>query len=151
MARIRTKMLPDIPSEKLTLSQLDWAPQTDYTLDVAITYQNNLYVCTLGHTSSDTFDETKFKLLSKGVNVGGQSRMVSDHVVVAENTIVDIPVSSPNIVEPYVLKQTGTMTWEKAYEDRTYLQEADYKVSLDEALTIMTITFLSVGTYKIFV
>lgn len=38
----------------------DWAATTWYKLNDVIRYGNNLYICTTGHTSTSTFDPTKF-------------------------------------------------------------------------------------------
>lgn len=38
----------------------DWVAATWYRLNDVIRYGNNLYICTTGHTSTSTFDPTKF-------------------------------------------------------------------------------------------
>ncbi len=40
-----------------------WAISTAYTLRSTVTYLGNLYLCTTAHTSSGTFDVTKWRLL----------------------------------------------------------------------------------------
>jgi len=148
MAKIKVKMLPIIPSVKFGLDQLDWVSAKLYELKECVTSDNNLYVCIEAHTSDTVFDNTKFKLITKGTLTS--TKLVREEVVTVVDTVVNLPVNASGITEPYVLKQTEINTWAKAYEDRSYIEETDYSVVFNEGLTTMTITFLATGNYKIF-
>lgn len=41
----------------------DWTAETDYSTGEYVTHQNDLYLCTTAHTSTTTFDGTKWKLI----------------------------------------------------------------------------------------
>ena len=46
--------------------KFDWAATTRYKLNDIVKLGSNLYICTLGHTSSTSFDDTKFDLWMPG-------------------------------------------------------------------------------------
>lgn len=67
-----------------------WVPFKDYVVDNLVIYNNNLYNCTTAHTSTQSFTETYWQIISAGSGLNtwkSGSQYLVDNVVVYNNRI----------------------------------------------------------------
>lgn len=65
----------------------------NYTTDSFVVYNNNLYKCSTAHTSTSTFDETKWTLIGGGINFTELSNMF----VAGSNFIITVNTETKKI------------------------------------------------------
>jgi len=140
MSLIKKKMLPKIDTSMLDLSNANWASDKEYTPGMVVKSQNNIYVCSVGHTSSLEFDKSKFQILSEGL--GYQLKQSTEIIETVPEDVILSTESSTQILKPFILK----------YDNNSFIEAVsgtDYTLSYTGDLSTLTVTILTTGTYKI--
>lgn len=84
-ARAATQISTQVSAEAVSRANNDisqWLPNTSYVATNQSVFQNQLYVCTLDHTSTSSFDHSKWSLAGIGGGGSGDS-----HTVLSSGTV----------------------------------------------------------------
>lgn len=82
-----------------------WAASTAYAVDDGVEYQGSFYRCTIAHTSTSTFDPTKFTLItqSSGYTSDTRDTLYSDNMMAVDLVEFHLPTPVYLCSGPYTL------------------------------------------------